>query len=64
MSRLLTLVLLLWFESQEALDGLKDKNPAIQGVVTEWSDHSSGMHQSLGKLCSSSHSPTDTKQFN
>ena len=35
------------------MDGLKEKNPAIQSVVTEWSDHSSGMHQFLGKLCSS-----------
>jgi uncharacterized protein len=40
----------LWFEDQEALDGLKAKNPAIQHVTTEWSDHSSGFQQILGKV--------------
>ncbi|KAK5062586.1 hypothetical protein LTR84_004659 [Exophiala bonariae] len=35
----------LWFEDQDALDALKEKNPAIQASVAEWSHHSSGMHQ-------------------
>ncbi|KAJ9602599.1 hypothetical protein H2200_012792 [Cladophialophora chaetospira] len=35
----------LWFEDHAALDALKSKNPAIQHVVPEWSDHSNGMHQ-------------------
>ncbi|KAL1981295.1 hypothetical protein VTN96DRAFT_2788 [Rasamsonia emersonii] len=35
----------LWFEDEASLDALKQKNPAIQSLVREWSDHSSGMHQ-------------------
>ncbi|CRG88824.1 hypothetical protein PISL3812_05859 [Talaromyces islandicus] len=35
----------LWFEDDAALDALKEKNPAIQGLIPEWSAHSSGMHQ-------------------
>jgi uncharacterized protein len=40
----------LWFEDQEALDALKSANPAVAPVVTEWSDHSNGMHQFLGSV--------------
>lgn len=39
----------LWFEDQEALDGLAQKNPMIGGMLTEWSDHSTGIHQFIGK---------------
>ncbi|KIM95445.1 hypothetical protein OIDMADRAFT_45281 [Oidiodendron maius Zn] len=35
----------LWFEDETSLEILKQKNPAIQHVISEWSDHSSGMHQ-------------------
>ncbi|RMZ86423.1 hypothetical protein DV736_g6351, partial [Chaetothyriales sp. CBS 134916] len=34
----------LWFEDSEDLDDLKEKNPQVQHVISEWSDHSSGMH--------------------
>ncbi|OAP64941.1 hypothetical protein AYL99_00913 [Fonsecaea erecta] len=37
----------LWFEDQAALDALKEKNPALQHVVPQWSAHSNGMHQFL-----------------
>ncbi|KIY01829.1 uncharacterized protein Z520_01967 [Fonsecaea multimorphosa CBS 102226] len=37
----------LWFEDQSALDALKEKNPAIQHVIPQWSGHSNGMHQFL-----------------
>ncbi|KAJ9608496.1 type II nitroreductase [Cladophialophora chaetospira] len=39
----------LWFEDQEALDALAQKNPMIGGMLTEWSDHSTGIHQFIGK---------------
>ncbi|OQU96602.1 hypothetical protein CLAIMM_02660 isoform 2 [Cladophialophora immunda] len=35
----------LWFEDQTALDGLGEKNPMVKPMLTEWSDHSTGMHQ-------------------
>ncbi|KAK7906127.1 hypothetical protein LTR67_000853 [Exophiala xenobiotica] len=35
----------LFFEDQAALDTLKSKNPGIQHVIPEWSQHSNGMHQ-------------------
>jgi len=35
----------LWYEDQEALDGLAQKNPMVGGMLTEWSDHSTGIHQ-------------------
>ena len=37
----------LWFEDQEALDGLANKNPPFKDVVPQWSATSSGMHQYL-----------------
>ncbi|OQU96603.1 hypothetical protein CLAIMM_02660 isoform 1 [Cladophialophora immunda] len=39
----------LWFEDQTALDGLGEKNPMVKPMLTEWSDHSTGMHQFIGK---------------
>jgi hypothetical protein len=39
-----------WFEDGDALEGLKKQQPAVSGVITEWSDHSNGMHQFLGEL--------------
>ena len=39
----------LWFEDQVALDGLAAKNPMIGPMLTEWSDHSTGIHQFIGK---------------
>ncbi|KIV87632.1 hypothetical protein PV11_03164 [Exophiala sideris] len=35
----------LWFEDQAALDTLKTKNPGIQHVIPDWSQHTNGMHQ-------------------
>jgi len=35
----------MWFEDQTALDGLGEKNPMIKPMLTEWSDHSTGIHQ-------------------
>ncbi|KIX02043.1 uncharacterized protein Z518_07982 [Rhinocladiella mackenziei CBS 650.93] len=35
----------MWFEDQAALDRLGDKNPMIKPMLTEWSDHSTGIHQ-------------------
>lgn len=35
----------LWFEDQEALDGLAAKNPLFGDLVPGWGDTSSGMHQ-------------------
>jgi len=35
----------LWLEDQVALDGLAEKNPMVKPMLTEWSDHSSGIHQ-------------------
>ncbi|KAH8689613.1 Nitroreductase-like protein [Talaromyces proteolyticus] len=35
----------LWFEDEDAIDILKQKNPAIQRLLPEWSSHSSGIHQ-------------------
>jgi uncharacterized protein len=35
----------MWFEDQVALDALATKNPMVGGMLTEFSDHSSGMHQ-------------------
>jgi len=35
----------LWFEDQAALDGLGEKNAMVKPMLTEFSDHSSGMHQ-------------------
>jgi predicted oxidoreductase (fatty acid repression mutant protein) len=35
----------LFFEDQDALKALGEKNPSITGIIPEWSDHSSGMHQ-------------------
>ncbi|ETI27695.1 hypothetical protein G647_00144 [Cladophialophora carrionii CBS 160.54] len=35
----------MWFEDQTALDGLAEKNPMVGGMLTEWSDHSTGIHQ-------------------
>ena len=37
----------LWFEDQDALDGLAAKNPLFGHLVPEWGDSSSGMHQFL-----------------
>jgi predicted oxidoreductase (fatty acid repression mutant protein) len=42
----------MWFEDQAALDGLGSKNPMVVPMLTEWSDHSSGIHQFIGKCCS------------
>jgi len=33
----------LFFEDEESLMGLQQKNPMVAGLVPEWSDHSSGM---------------------
>ena len=38
----------MWFEDQTALDGLAAKNPMVGPMLTEWSDHSSGIHQFIG----------------
>ncbi|OAP57970.1 hypothetical protein AYL99_07060 [Fonsecaea erecta] len=35
----------MWFEDQTALDGLGEKNPMVKPMLTEWSDHSTGIHQ-------------------
>ncbi|KAK5444388.1 putative nitroreductase [Exophiala xenobiotica] len=35
----------MWFEDQAALDALGEKNPMVVPLLTEFSDHSSGMHQ-------------------
>jgi len=35
----------MWFEDQVALDGLAAKNPMVGPMLTEWSDHSTGIHQ-------------------
>lgn len=37
----------LWFEDQDALDGLAAKNSLFGHLVPEWADSSSGMHQFL-----------------
>ncbi|EXJ73022.1 uncharacterized protein A1O5_04171 [Cladophialophora psammophila CBS 110553] len=35
----------MWFEDQAALDALGEKNAMVKPMLTEWSDHSTGMHQ-------------------
>ncbi|KIW16169.1 hypothetical protein PV08_06220 [Exophiala spinifera] len=35
----------MWFEDQAALDALGEKNAMVVPLLTEFSDHSSGMHQ-------------------
>jgi len=35
----------MFFEDQVALDGLGEKNPMVKPMLTEWSDHSTGIHQ-------------------
>ena len=37
----------LWFEDQDALEGLRAKNPLFGHLVPHWSEASSGMHQYL-----------------
>ncbi|KAH0830838.1 hypothetical protein AYO21_11387 [Fonsecaea monophora] len=36
---------ILWYEDQTALDALAEKNPMVKPKLTEWSDHSTGIHQ-------------------
>ncbi|KIV80300.1 hypothetical protein PV11_07813 [Exophiala sideris] len=35
----------MWFEDQDALHDLGEKHPMTKPLLTEWSDHSSGIHQ-------------------
>ena len=39
----------MWLEDQVALDGLAKKNPMVGPMLTEWSDHSNGIHQFIGE---------------
>lgn len=40
----------LWFEDQAALEAMGQKNPAVAGMMPQWSEHSNGMHQFFGKF--------------
>lgn len=39
----------MWFEDQAALEAMGQKNPAVAGMMPQWSEHSNGMHQFFGK---------------
>ena len=38
-----------WFEDQDALTAMGQKNPAVAGMMPQWSEHSNGMHQFFGR---------------